>query len=104
MKGKIFFGILKHSNLKFFDIPNYYSLFPPCIDHDIFEGILPKVTKCSLKYFPSKKFFTLNEFFYQVKSFKFSGKDKQNFPLINKEFYVNLRFTASEGYYFSRFF
>ena len=102
--GQDYFGIAKESCLKHLSIPNYSCLFPPCIDHDIFEGVLPKMIKFSLTYFISKRFFSFSTFNSKVRSFKLSGKDKANFPLVDFDLVSRLRFTASEGYTFSRFY
>ena len=98
------FGLNKESEIRFLNISNYSELFLPCIDHDIFESILPKTVKFSLKYFIEKKYFTLLMFKSRVKSFKLFRKDKANFPSFEFDNISQIRFTASEGYTFSRFF
>ena len=99
-----FFGITQQSVLRFFYFDLSVDLFPPCIDHDIFKGILPKIVIFSLNYFVKKKFFSFSFFKNQLLEFKFSGKDKLNFPLIETEILSKIRFIAEEGYTFIRFY
>ena len=47
---------------------------------------------------------SLSSFDAAVRNFKFKGKDRESFPTINFKILKNLRFTASEGYTFSRFY
>ena len=51
-------GISSQSCIRFLDISDYSCLFPPCIDHDIFEGIFPKIVKFALTYFISNRYMT----------------------------------------------
>ena len=102
--GEDHYGIIRVSDIRHFNCPDFSKLFPFCIDHDIFEGILPRIVQFSLDYFVRKKYFTYNMFKLRVKSFNFLGKDKDNFPLIDFESQSKIRFTASEGYTFIRFF
>ena len=99
-----YFGQQAKSCFRFFNIDNFYEFFPPCIDHDIFECILPKLIKFSLKYFDQANLMSLSSFDAAVRNFKFKGKDRESFPTINFKILKNLRFTASEGYTFSRFY
>ena len=102
--GQDCLGLISSSDLKFFHDLNFYEIFPPCIDHDIFEGILPKIVKFSLAYFISKRYCSFSSFNTSILNFKLSGKDKHNFPLLNFDSLSKIRFTASEGYTFSRFY
>ena len=97
-------GIQKISPVSFFQTDGFFDMFPPCIDHDIFEGIVPKIAKFALEYFRTNKLLSFVDFKKRVSKFKFQGKDKKNFPLISFENIEQIRFTASEGYTFIRFF
>ena len=35
------FGLQKLSTVRFFHEQNYFQMFPSCIDHDVFKGIVP---------------------------------------------------------------
>ena len=102
--GEDYFGAVDESPIRYLAISNFFEIFPPCIDHDVFEGILPKLVRFSLKYFISKHFFTLPQFHSSIKQFKLSGKDKESFPLFDFDPQATIRLTASEGHAFSRFY
>ena len=103
MDNQDYFGIIKKSCLRYINSPILSELFPPCIDHDIFEGILPKIVSFSLKYFVNSGFLSYQIFKNKISSFKFLGKDKSNFPLFEFEKHFKIKFTADEGYTFIRF-
>lgn len=102
--GEDFFGIVSESPIRFFGIQNFYGLFPPCIDHDVFEGVFPSIVKFSLRYFTNKKFFTIRELEVFFNSLGLRNKDKTNFPTLKFDNIDQIRFIASESYTFSRFY
>ena len=79
-------------------------MFPPCVDHDLFEGIFPSIFKFSVKYFVSKKMFNIKSIEKSFNSLELRHKDKTNFPLINFERIDHIRFIASESHCLSRFY
>ena len=97
-------GLQRLSPIRFFKCENFFESFPPCIDHDIFEGLVPKITIFALNYFKNTKKINFIEFKNFVKRFRFKGKDKKNFPSIFFDRIDQIRFTSSEGYTFIRFF
>ena len=99
-----FYGIVRKTNLRFLNIPSLADKFPPCIDHDIFEGILPKIISFSLRYFINSNIFSFLTFKNTVANFMFLGKDKSNFPLFEFDNLSKIKFTAEEGYTFIRFY
>ena len=78
-------------------------MFPPCIDHDVFEGIVPKIIIFALKYFKTSKQMGFLQLKNKINKFSFSGKDKKNFPSVSFDRIEQLRFTSAEGYSFIRF-
>ena len=98
-----FMGIQRFSHLRHFKSTNYVELCPPCIGHDIFEGVCVKIFYFSIKYFISKKFFNFGQFLHNISSFEFIGKDKSYFPKVNFENPTSIRFTMNEAYTFLGF-
>ena len=96
-------GLQKLSPVRFFHGQNYFQMFPPCIDHDIFEGIVPKIIIFALKYFKTSKQMGFLQLKNKINKFSFSGKDKKNFPSVSFDRIEQLRFTSAEGYSFIRF-
>lgn len=43
--GQDYFGVTSLSPMRFFGTENFFCMFPPCLDHDIFEGVFPAVLK-----------------------------------------------------------
>ena len=102
--GEDCYGLQRLSPLRHFSSPNFFELCPPCIGHDIFEGICGKVFDFSLRYFISKRFLTYGSFIHNVKSFNFIGKDREYFPKVDFDSPTKVRFTINEGYTFFRFY
>ena len=84
--------------------PWLFSLFPPCIYHDIFEGVFTIIFKFSLQYIIDKKLITFREFQNKTQSLNLRNKDKKNFPLISFERLDQIRFIASESFTMARFY
>ena len=102
--GQDFFGIIGLSPIRFFGIPDFFTLFPPCIYHDIFEGVFTIIFKFSLQYIIDKKLITFREFQNKTQSLNLRNKDKKNFPLISFERLDQIRFIASESFTMARFY
>ena len=97
-------GIQTVSPVSFINADNFFELFPPCIDHDIFEGVVPKIAKFALEHFKANKLLSFVDFKKKINDFEFLGKDKKNFPTLSFEKIEQIRFTSSEGFTFIRFF
>ena len=91
------FGLQRFSPLRHFRCQNYFEICPPCIGHDIFEGICPKIFDFSIRYFINQGFFTYQFFINKVKCTNLFGKDKEYFPKIEFDNLKKIRFTINEG-------
>jgi len=67
------------NNLKYFHVCSYG--LPPCLGHDIFEGVLSYDLILYLNFFvKSKQWFTFSELNERIFSCKYKGFDKNNIP------------------------
>ena len=63
---------------------------PPCLGHDLFEGVVSWDLKAMLLYFVSKSWFTLAQLSSLIKNFKYGGRDIKNKPAKVKEGKITL--------------
>ena len=102
--GDDLYGIISKSPLLHFDLNDLAISAPPCIAHDVYEGIGIKLLKLCISYCLSKKVFNVSHFFAFYENLKLTGRDKVEFPLINFKNIDHLRLTFHECYTFFRFF
>ena len=97
-------GICHETYLRHFNSEYLYTIAPPCIAHDIFEGVCIKLLKATYSYFFSKNYITDNFLDIFLDIFSLKGQDKQYFPLIKFSSSSSIRLTAIESYTFFRFY
>ena len=97
------FGINKLSLLRHLKIEKFTELVPPCIYHDIFEGVGKVVIDLTIKYLCKKKYINGDTFASELSSFEFLELDKHKIPNFPRGA-QSLRLTASESYNLLRFF
>ncbi|KAJ8034877.1 hypothetical protein HOLleu_21895 [Holothuria leucospilota] len=77
-----------HNGVKFQSVFNQLKFYhvcspglPPCLAHDIFEGVVQYDLALFIKYFvKTKKWFTYEHLNYKVKHFKYVGNDAKSKP------------------------
>ena len=103
-EGKDFHGLTRTSPLFNFGVPHFHLIAPPCIAHDVFEGVCVKITKLPLKYFLKRKIFKTSCFKFFFHQLDLKGTDKSSFPFINLDNIDSIRFTFHESITFYRFY
>ena len=90
----------------FNDFPNFHVCqpgLPPCLGHDIFEGVLSYDLGLYLNYFIKKmKWFTCTLLNRQIKKFKFKGSDALTKPCTVKSGALKLSGQAVQNWNFLR--
>ena len=99
-------GIQRESPLRFFNQSDFFTLSPPCISHDIFEGVGMYILKQAINTLSNE---SSNGFNYDIlkktlEEFVLIGNDQASFPSKFPKLPQSLRFQANECYYFFRFF
>ena len=77
---------------------------PPCLAHDLLEGIVQYDMTLYLNYFMAKSWFTLNFLNHQIANFKYHGHDKLSKPPTISKTATRLPGNASENRCFLRVF
>ena len=101
-QSELSFGIQRNSLLRFFDFENPFFSVPPCIGHDFYEGVVPKVLTKIFSDLVSRNSISNNTFKQRVNALNLAEKDKYSFPAINFQA-PKLRLTMNESYYLLRF-
>ena len=96
------FGIQRQSLLRHFDSLNVVFKSPPCIGHDFFEGVAPKILNLIFRKLVDQRKITEYVFNQRVNDLNLTYKDKYSFPTINFSA-PNLRLTMNESFYLLRF-
>ncbi len=89
------------NNLKFYHV---IDGLPPCLAHDLFEGVGPEIFEPIVKNLIALGFFTLEEFWSRVENFPYNGPDLANKPSVVQVEKVKLKFTQSQTWCFLRLF
>ncbi|KYM96897.1 hypothetical protein ALC62_12434 [Cyphomyrmex costatus] len=70
-------------NSVFNQLKNYHVCLPglpPCLGHDIFEGVVAFDLQLYIGYFINNKWFTLKQLNERIENFKYSTEDRQDKP------------------------
>lgn len=90
----------------FNDLPNFHVCqpgLPPCLGHDIFEGVLSYDLALYLKYFiKERKWFTYTQLNRRIKQFKYKGSDAFTKPCSVKSGALKLSGQAVQNWNFLR--
>ena len=89
------FGIERNNLLRFFNCQDSFFKVPPCIDHDFYEGLAPKILKNIINRLLYKKLISNHHLNQRIKVLNLKGKDKYAFPTINLQ-NAKLRLTMNE--------
>ncbi len=85
----------------------YYHVIdglPPCLAHDMFEGVGPEVFEAVVSKFIDLGFFTIQQLQARVNGFPYMGPDLPNKPSILSTDKLRLKFTQSQTWCFLRTF
>ena len=93
------YGIKKHSLLRHWEHENFPLLCPPCIDHDIFEGIGKKVFSYILSFLFSRRLTNQEQFDSSL-----NDSDSYDFPKVKLANTAKIRMIMIESYTFGRFY
>ena len=96
-------GIQRKNLVDFFSDSPTFLLAPPCIGHDFYEGVVPKVLNLVFNQLVQSR--RLTNLFYKnkIRDLGLRGKDHHSIPYINFNS-PNLRLTMNESFYLLRFF
>ena len=75
---------------------------PPCLAHDVFEGVLTYDFKLCLNYFIKKKWFTFDILNTRITNFKYKGYDASSVPTTVSVTADKLQGSASQNWCFAR--
>ena len=77
---------------------------PPCLAHDVFEGVIAFDMVLLIKHYISKKWFTLEYLNHQIKTFPYGAEERMCMPCLVKNSYTKLNGNASQNWSMLRLF
>jgi len=92
----------------FNDFRNYHVCnpgLPPCLGHDLFEGVVSRDVALIIKHFvKNEKYFTYEQLNRLITRFKYLGSDAENKPCELKDNADKIGGHAVQNWYFLRLF